>query len=148
KIFQVDATAAMGTLAELAATYDGTDRYQLEAINVAAGEHKAELYSKLQQAGPWSAEKLPLMAVLDPKAAGDFVAAKLAAADNDEATCKALLDVAVLTPSPQAVRAVLNLATNDKALPQLRGVALQKLDVGLAVAWKPLITDSQLSDAL
>ncbi len=41
---------AMAALASIAATYDGTDRYQLEAINIAAGKRrKAQLLALLRE---------------------------------------------------------------------------------------------------
>jgi putative membrane-bound dehydrogenase-like protein len=146
-ILQIDAEATMSTLVKMAATYDGSDRYQLEAIRIAAGSYKAELYARLEQAGQWSADKLPLMSVLDPNAAGNLVAAKLGST-ADVAECTELLDAAVLMQSPEALRGVLELAANDKASPELRQIAVQKLDTGLSAAWKPLAGDSLVADSL
>jgi putative heme-binding domain-containing protein len=147
-ISHADPETALTTLVKLTATYDGGDRYQLEAIHVAAGKRKAELYARLEQSGQWSAAKLPLMALLDPKAAGEFLAERLARSESNLSEGKSLLDAAATMQSPEAARAVLKLTTNGKALPELRRMALQKLDVGLAVAWKPFAGDSQFTDSL
>ncbi|MGH7135330.1 MAG: HEAT repeat domain-containing protein, partial [Pirellulales bacterium] len=66
-------------LIELAASYDGSDRYQLEAIHIAAGDRKAQLYAALETAGKITLDKLPLLQVLDPKKAADFATKSLAA---------------------------------------------------------------------
>ena len=38
-----------GALAQIASTYDGHDRYQLETINIAVGDRKAALLARLEQ---------------------------------------------------------------------------------------------------
>src|SRR6185312_17458003 len=67
--------AADGALAEIAATYDGTDRYQLEAVNIAADDRKAALLARLEKSGPLKVEQFPLVQVLDPKRAAEMVLA-------------------------------------------------------------------------
>jgi putative membrane-bound dehydrogenase-like protein len=146
-IFQADAANAMATLVKLATTYDGSDRYQLEAINVAAVNHKPELLAELKR-GEWTAEQLALISALDPKAAGNFLAKKLADPNLQEAQGSSLLNAALLTTSGEALQAVTKLAANESASMQLRQVALAKLDAGLAAGWKPLVGDSQLVAAL
>ena len=41
-------------LAKIAATYDGSDRYQLEAINIAVGDRKAGLLARLEKKVHWA----------------------------------------------------------------------------------------------
>ncbi|MBI3465628.1 MAG: c-type cytochrome [Planctomycetes bacterium] len=138
----------LDALIRMAATYDGTDRYHLEAIHIAAGERKPELSAQLDKAGAWTAERLPLMVALDPKAAAAALSEKLAAAGADVAEGKGLLDVATIMPSSDAGLGVLKLAANRSAKPELRRLALQKLDAGLASTWKGLAGDAQLAAAL
>src|SRR5262249_44589110 len=65
---------AMDVLERIAATYDGSDRYQLEAINIAANDRKHELLERLDRRGFFQGliapgGRFPLLEVLDPKRA-------------------------------------------------------------------------------
>jgi putative membrane-bound dehydrogenase-like protein len=131
-------------LAKLAAQYDGRDRYQLEAIHIAAGDRKAELYAKLSTAQRWSIQQLPLMQLLDPKAAAELVTAELAKSGLDAASAATLLAAAGSTPSPEAGRGLLQLAGTSSASPELRRLALERLAANLQGNWKPLAGDAQL----
>ncbi|HQU47026.1 MAG TPA: dehydrogenase, partial [Pirellulales bacterium] len=55
---KLSGTKAQQVLVELASAYAGSDRYQLEAINIAAGDRKAELYAALESAGKVSLNNL------------------------------------------------------------------------------------------
>ena len=71
------ASKAEAALAQIAATYDGTDRYQLEAINIAAGDRKAELLARLEKDQPLSAAQFPLVELLAPDRAAKLLLARL-----------------------------------------------------------------------
>jgi putative membrane-bound dehydrogenase-like protein len=145
---RVDSQAAWSVLVKLAATYDGRDRYQLEAINVAAGERKGDLYAELDRAGVWSSEKLALMGVLNPQAAGEFLAKKLDRAGADDAEGMALLHSAAIASSREAMKGVLALASNTATIPALRNKAIGTIDFALTSAWKPFAGDTQLVETL
>ncbi|HUY92017.1 MAG TPA: PVC-type heme-binding CxxCH protein [Pirellulales bacterium] len=129
---------AEGVLVKLASTYDGSDRYQLEAINIAAGERKAELYADLEKAGRLSIDKIQLMQVLNPKAAAEFVVKSLSAPSVDDAQRIRLLTHLAGIPSVEAAQAVLKLAADGKANDEIRQLALKMLSANLAGAWKDL----------
>ncbi|HVX10859.1 MAG TPA: PVC-type heme-binding CxxCH protein [Pirellulales bacterium] len=125
-------------LVGLASTYDGSDRYQLEAIHIAAGARKAELYAALEAAGKVSLDKLPLLQVLDPKKAADFATRSLAASNLDEQARTVLLKQLGGSASPEAGAAVLKLAVDEKAGRDLRNLAVGLLTANLSTAWKDL----------
>jgi putative membrane-bound dehydrogenase-like protein len=135
---------ALQMLARLASSYDGRDRYQLEAINAVAADVKPQLFALLDKAGVFTPERFALMQVLDPKAAGQYLVARLSKADLDEVAGQSLLEAAAVTQSVEAGQAVATLAGNAQAKPVLRRLALQKLDGNLFALWKPLAGDARL----
>lgn len=130
-----DETAA-AVLLKLASAYDGSDRYQLEAINIAAGARKAELYADLEKAGRLSIDKVQLMQVLNPNAAAEFVVKSLSAAGVDDAQRSKLLAHLAGIPSAEAAQAVLRLAADAKANIEVRQLALKTLSSNLLSVWK------------
>ncbi|HEV3005779.1 MAG TPA: HEAT repeat domain-containing protein, partial [Pirellulales bacterium] len=126
------------TLIELASQYDGTDRYQLEAIHIAAGERKAMLYEALDKAGKLSVDKIQLLQALDPKAAFDFLVHRLTASGLDDATRAVLVQQLGGTASPEAGQAVVRLATDDSTTTELRRLSLNLLAANLTESWKDL----------
>lgn len=135
-------------LVELAAQYDGGDRYQLEAIHIAAGERKAELYAALEAAGKISIKQLPLLQVLDPKKAADFAGRSLAASNLDEQARTVLLKQLGGSPSPEAGGAVLKLVLDEKAGSELRNLALSLLAANLSGVWKDLKAKPEVVQAV
>src|SRR5690606_32199660 len=77
--------AAMTALTQLAATYNGSDRYQLDAIHIAAEGRKLELLDRLEANGPLSAAQFPLVQVLAPDRAAALVLARLKDASLEDA---------------------------------------------------------------
>jgi putative heme-binding domain-containing protein len=140
----LEGESALDALSALAATYDGTDRYQLEALNIAAGERKAELFARLDAAGTWSLRKLPLMQLLNPEAATAFLNQALAASGLDAETGRALLEVAGNAASADAGRTILQLLANDQVDAELRELALARLSANLAGPWRDLTGDEGL----
>ena len=63
--------AAIAALVKIAGRYDGTDRYLLEAINIAAADRKQELYERLAAERSFTLAQLNLLQLLNPKAARD-----------------------------------------------------------------------------
>ena len=135
-------------LVALASSYDGADRYQLEAINVAAGDRKAELFAALEKSGKASLDKIQLLEVLDPKRSADFLARALAGSGLDEASRAALLKQLGGSAAPQAGAVVLKLVADDKTPADLRGLALNVLSANLSGNWKELREQAALAAAL
>jgi len=147
---RVNSGTALGQFAQAARKYDGTDRYQLEALNIAVANRKQEVFEHLSRLRDWkwSTKNFPLMQVLSPKAAGEYLAQKLDDRKTGEIEAKTLMDAAEVTESPEAGRAVLKLFANANARIELRKMALQKLDASLASTWKGLAGDEQLAGSL
>ncbi|HXT58882.1 MAG TPA: PVC-type heme-binding CxxCH protein [Pirellulales bacterium] len=129
---------AEAALVKLASAYDGSDRYQLEAINIAAGARKAELYADLEKAGRLSIDKIQLMQVLNPRAAAEFVVKSLSAPGVDDAARTKLLAHLAGIPSAEAGQAVLKLAADPGASGEMRQSALKSLSANLNGVWKEL----------
>ena len=134
---------AIETLTKLAASYDGSDRYQLEAINVAAAKRRPQLYAALEQRGAWPLAALPLMQLLDAPRASKLLLARLADRDLSAAEQLEVLRAVATLPTSAAALATLLTAADVKAPLELRREALASLERNLPGIWKEL--DHQLS---
>jgi putative membrane-bound dehydrogenase-like protein len=135
-------------LVNLASQYDGTDRYQLEAIHIAAGERKQALYMALEKAGLLSVDKLQLLQALDPKAASDFLVNRLSASGLDEASRAILVKQLGGTASPAVGETVLGLVADEKTTAELRRLAVNLLAANLGTNWKTLKVKPELTAAV
>ena len=77
--------AARDALVEIASRYNGSDRYFLEAINIAAGSRKKELYDSLTKRGGLDVHRADLMQALDPDRTQQHLVRQLASADTEPA---------------------------------------------------------------
>jgi putative heme-binding domain-containing protein len=141
---------AEAALAKIAATYDGSDRYQLEAINIAAGTRQAALLARLEKHGPLPIAQFPLLQLLNPSRAADQLLARLARTDLDEKTAKLVLENAVSIPSSDAGWGLLKLAENAERPAALRRSALEKVVANLdrRGAWTAMAADDRFITAL
>jgi putative membrane-bound dehydrogenase-like protein len=144
---KIQGPKAERVLFELASTYDGSDRYQLEAINIAAGERKASLYRALEATGKASLDKLPLLELLDARKATDLAVKALADADQPERVRAAVLDQLGVSSSVEACLAVIRLATDDTASAELRSQAATLLGANLSGTWRELRDKPEVVDA-
>ncbi|HVU87882.1 MAG TPA: PVC-type heme-binding CxxCH protein [Pirellulales bacterium] len=125
-------------LLRFASAYDGTDRYLLEAINIAAGDRRKELAKALADAGRVSLDNVDLVQALDPDAAARFVIQALADKRLEAAARGRLLVRLSTIPSLAAGEAVLSVAA-DRAEPlATRQDALAALGRNLEGDWKEL----------
>ncbi|HVW35974.1 MAG TPA: c-type cytochrome, partial [Pirellulales bacterium] len=145
---KLSGSQALAALVKLAATYDGSDRYQLEAINIAAGSRKAELYAALEKSGQLSIDKIQLMQVLNPPAAAEFVVKSLSAPDVNDAERTKLLAHLAGIPSTEAAQAVLKVATNGQGGVELRQSALKALSTNLTGIWKEFKGNAELAPGM
>ncbi|MBI2826859.1 MAG: c-type cytochrome [Planctomycetia bacterium] len=129
---------ADAALLKLASMYDGTDRYLLEAIHVAAGDRKLALAKSLAAAGLLSFDTVDLVQVLDPDRAAGFLVQGIARADLDEAGRARLLARLSTVDSLEAGKAVLAVAVDRAAPEELRRTALRSVSRNLADDWKEL----------
>jgi putative membrane-bound dehydrogenase-like protein len=141
---------ALAALAQLAATYDGTDRYLLEAINIAAADRKPQLLARMESERPLSAEQFPLLELLSPERAVDNLLSRLALSDLDEKSSKLLLENAANMPALTAGWGLLNVASNPSSPAPLRRSALEKVIANLNQRgnWTDMAGDDKFIAAL
>ncbi len=143
-----DPDRVFGAIEKIASKYDGGDRFLLEAINIVAGDRKKQLYERLAKDGSISPARFQMLKVLNPDAAAEKLKDQLRAGGADDAIQKTLLAEADTIASPEAGKSLIALLSNDKASPDVRQLALEKLSVNLAGNWKALADDPQLVEAL
>ncbi len=139
---------ARDALVKLAKKYDGTDRYLLEAINIAAAEHKQELYERLASERGFTPAQFSLLQLLKPEAALDRLREELLADKVDESTVSSLLIGANTICDPEAGKILLAVVANSSAAPQWRRRALETVGAHLDNDWSVLTTAPQLAAAL
>ncbi len=139
---------ADAALVKLASAYDGSDRYQLEAINIAAGERREMLFAELDKAGKATIDRIQLLQALNPQAAAELVLKTLSSAGLDDAGRAKLLAHLGGIPSMEAAQAVLKLAGDAHAGMELRQTALKLVAANLAGTWKDLKDKPELTAGL
>ena len=134
-----EATAA---IVQAARRYDGTDRYLLETLGIAARKRQDELFTELlQKAGPAiSPREVNLARILRPEQAGKFLAEKLAAGGLSPESAQTVLDALASVGNADAGKQVAGML-NDKTPEATRQLALAALRQNLAGAWKGLQED-------
>jgi putative heme-binding domain-containing protein len=135
-------------LLKLATSYDGTDRYLLEAINIAATDRQKQLAAELAKAGRISFDNVDLIQALDPDAAARFVTRELARQELGEAGRARLLARLGTIPSLEAAGVVLTAALDRKAAATSRQEALAALARNLAGDWKELADKPELASGV
>jgi putative membrane-bound dehydrogenase-like protein len=131
-------------LVKLAMSYDGSDRYLLEAINIAAADRQKQLAAELAKSGRVSLDNVELIQALDPDAAARFVTGELSRPDLGEASRSRLLARLGTIPSLEAADVVLAAALDRSAPVTSREEALATVARNLAGAWKDLADRPEL----
>ncbi|MGD9645376.1 MAG: PVC-type heme-binding CxxCH protein [Pirellulales bacterium] len=129
---------ALETLTRLAATYDGSDRYQLEAINIAAAKWRPQLYAALAKRGAWPLAALPLMQLLDAPRASKVLIERLEDRSLSMAGRASVLAAVATLPTGEAAMATVKLAADTEAPLELRREAIVALQRDLPGIWKML----------
>jgi len=145
---KIEAKLAEKALLQLASEYDGTDRYLLEAIFVAAGDSKQTLAAQLAKEGLISLDTIDLIKALDSNAAARFLLAEIERADLDDASRVRLLSRLTAINSLDAAKAVLATSTNADRSAAVRNEAIVILGRNLSSDWKPLKDDPELAAAV
>jgi len=142
--------AALDALARIAATYNGGDRYQLEAIHIAVGDRKQQLLERMEKQGTLTIAQFPLLQLLDPERAAATLLARLQDRQQGEQALRAALDSAVNIPSIEAGWGLLKFVENAENPALLRQSALEKLagNVGRRGAWSTMARDAKFAAAL
>ena len=141
---------AMAALAQIASTYDGSDRYQLEAINIAAGDRKQDLLATLEKQGTLSETQFPLLQLLDPQRATTALIAKLKDTKLDDSAARQLFASANQLESIEAGWGLLEVAGQDDRSVELRRESLQKVvgNAGPRGKWTALAGQDRFAQAI
>jgi putative membrane-bound dehydrogenase-like protein len=143
----IKSPAADAALAAIARRYDGTDRYLLEAINVAAGDRKLALHKQVAANGGFSAEQSDLLQLLNPAAGGESLRKQLLSS-TDATKAEALIRSASAGNAPEFGKILIEYLAKDGVSDKLRTQALDGLAANLKGPWKSLIDDKQLAGSL
>ncbi|MEX0643221.1 MAG: PVC-type heme-binding CxxCH protein [Pirellulales bacterium] len=135
---------ASGVLFKLARRYDGSDRYLLEAIHIAAAGRQQELYERLAAEGGFTPAQFNLLQLLSPAAARDRLREQLLAANLDDETFSQLLASASAMRDPQVGKLLLTFVGTSSVAPDLRRCAMETIAARLAGQWSALRKDPQL----
>lgn len=132
----------------IALKYDGTDRYMLETLNIAAGEMKPELAKALIESPKFKPAQFPLVQLLDSKLAGEMLAAKLADPKTDAVTAYDLVETAKLMTNVDAGRSLAGVIANEKTKAEVRSAALHALAANIGGPWAELQKDAKLRETV
>jgi len=134
--------AATAAIIQAAKKYDGSDRYLLETLGIAARDRQDELFAELLNKGAAAItpREVSLARILRPEQAGKFLAEKLAAGGLSPESAQTVLDALASVGNADAGRQVAALLT-DKTPEATRQLALAALRQNLPGAWKGLRED-------
>lgn len=127
-----------GPLFELASEYDGTDRYLLEAICIAAGTHKSSLAAALAWGDRASLDTFDLIRALDPEIGSKVLSIWIDKDEFDDAGRVRLLGLLGGIESLDAALTLLSISTNDDRSARVRNEAIAILGRNLDSDWKKL----------
>ncbi|MBL9124580.1 MAG: c-type cytochrome [Planctomycetaceae bacterium] len=147
-IARLKTPAAEKALVEIAAQYDGSDRYQLEAVNVAAGARRKKLYDALQERGGLALDRADLMQALDAERADKYLLAQLAADEAGTPQQPKIVERLATSSDPAVGRAFVKLLANSQSNPEARRYAFDVLAANLRGPWRDLLGAPELRDAL
>ncbi|HEY2837992.1 MAG TPA: PVC-type heme-binding CxxCH protein, partial [Pirellulales bacterium] len=135
-------------LLKLASEYDGTDRYLLEAIVVAAGDRKIKLAGKLVSDGLATLDTIDLVTALDPDIAALVLLTSLKETGLDDAARIRILARLGVSESSEAFRVVLGASIDPALSASVRSEAVNILGANLSGPWKKQKSDSEIADAV
>lgn len=144
----IEGEQSLDVLMKYAQAYDGSDRYLLEGINIAAANRKEQLYDRLATDGSFSPARFQLLRLLKPEAAAEMIAEQLTRSGVDVETQKTLLAEAGSVSSPVVGKGIIKLLADEKQPLELRRLALAKISGNLAGNWKSLADDQDLVTAI
>ncbi|MFO0899490.1 MAG: PVC-type heme-binding CxxCH protein [Pirellulales bacterium] len=121
---------ALTALVKLAQAYEGSDRYELEALYIAAKGREAEVFAALT-AGDVGLDHYALLALLDAPAAFARLQRDRAQHPNDEAVAEVVLTMSAHLKTKEMNQALAEIATSGTVAGKLRRQAADRLIAGL-----------------
>src|SRR5579872_2546477 len=141
--------SATDLLVALFERYDGSDRYLLEALGVAARGREAEVFDVVIERpnSPVTPRLVNIARVLKPGDAAKYLASRLASADLPSDAAQSLLTALAATATPAAGQSVIELL-NSKASLEIKKLALDAVRRNISGAWRGLAAEPALESAL
>ena len=129
--------------------YDGSDRYLLETLGIAARGREAEVFAQVvdRPEVTISPRLINIVRILRPDDATKYLTARLSSANLSPEITQTLLTAISSVAAPEAGKAVLALLASD-AKPDVKRLALGALKQNLAGPWNSLARDPALLQAV
>lgn len=129
--------------------YDGSDRYLLETLGIAARGRETEVFAQVvdRPEVALSPRLINIVRILRPEDATKYLTARLTSANLSPEVTQTLLTAISSVASPEAGKGVLALLASD-AKPDVKRLALGALKRNLAGPWKSLTREPSLQETL
>jgi putative membrane-bound dehydrogenase-like protein len=135
-------------LTEAVGRFDGSDRYYLETLYVAARGREKSLYRALAAQGKLSAERVALLKLLDAEATADYLKRTLAQDGLTDSSRNRILEALDGIPSVEVGKTVMEVLSNPQAGVGTKRLALGLLARNLQGPWKSLREEPSLTAGL
>ncbi len=140
---------ARNALIALIRSWDGRDRFYLEAINVAAGRQGPEIFTEI---GGYEPEKfnermIKLLQIFKPELAVELLAKHLKDSELPVPTARTAVEALGWMDEPEAGRTVALVLANGKAAVEVRQLAARRIRDRMENEWKELIGSKELETA-
>lgn len=147
---KVKSRLATDWLVKMFDRYDGSDRYLLETLHIAAKGREKELFERVVDRSDATVDLrlVNLARILRPDDATKYLAAKLATADVAPETRAALLAALGSVSSVEAGKSVVGVLTSKTASLEVKRLALESLARNLAGPWSVLKASKQVNAGL
>ena len=139
---------AEAALARIARRYDGSDRYLLEAINIAALDRQPKLYAQLAAGGGFRPEQISLLQLLNPAVAGEQLREQLSNKELEPEQVRKLLLWAGTASSPEIGKMLLVFLQQPSVPTTQRQLALDVVAANLKGNWRSLQQGGHLTAAV
>lgn len=147
---ELNSAAATEALVKLFSRYDGSDRYLLETLHIAARGREELLFERLVEA-PDSEVNLRLVnlaRILRPEDATKYLADKLATTTIAPTARAALLTALGSVSSPEAGKSIAGVLSAESASTAIKKLALESLARNLAGPWSRLRDSAEVNQGL
>ena len=137
-------------LKDLIKSWDGKDRFYLEAIGVAAGQQGPELFASLglNDASQFNARTIQLLQILHPKDGIELLVGHLSDPHLDAELANRVVDALGWMIEPSAMNAVAGAIARKNLPTSARKLAMQRIQSRLHGDYKSLAESNTLRDAL
>lgn len=141
--------AATAALLKLFDRYDGSDRYLLETLGIAARGREAEVFAAVvdRPNAPVTPRLIDIVRILRPEDATKYLASRLTSANLPADSATAVLGALSSVSTPEAGRSVAGVLTSPASV-EIKKLALESLRRNLSGAWSSLKGDGAFKNAV